>query len=135
MPPELADVKAWLDKADRDRRTALAALRQRPPITDTAAFHVQQAIEKLLKAYLVFRAVQFERVHDLESLVDDCARCDAGFAQLKPEVAPLTAYAVRFRYPGPADPPVAAVRAALGVLRRVREFVLGRLPPDVRAPD
>jgi len=134
MPPELADVRAWLEKADRDLRTAGAALRQRPPITDTAAFHVQQAIEKLLKAYLVSRALAFERIHDLEMLLDHCARADAAFAALKPRVAPLTAYAVRFRYPGPADPPVKSVRAALAVVREVREFVLARVPPEVR-PD
>jgi HEPN domain-containing protein len=99
MPPELADAKTWLEKAERDRRTAAAALRQRPPITDTAAFHVQQCVEKLLKAYLVSCGIEFERVHDLATLVDDCARRDVGFAALKPKVAPLTAYAVRFRYP------------------------------------
>jgi HEPN domain-containing protein len=134
MPPELREVQAWVEKADRDRRTAEAALRQNPPITDTAAFHAQQVIEKLLKAYLVWRCVEFERIHDLEALLDACAASDPEFATLKPAVAPLTAYAVRFRYPGPAEPSVEQVRAALAVVNRVWEFVLSRLPADIGQP-
>ena len=134
MPPELREVQAWIEKADRDRRTAEAALAEHPPITDTAAFHAQQAAEKLLKAHLVFRELEFERIHDLEALAEHCAQCDATFLELKPKVAPLTAYAVRFRYPGPADPSVEEVRAALEVVDTVRQFVLDRLPAEVH-PD
>ncbi len=54
MSPETAEVKRWLEKADHDRRAAPLALAGEPPITDVAAFHCQQAVEKLLKAYLVW---------------------------------------------------------------------------------
>ncbi|HSW43942.1 MAG TPA: HEPN domain-containing protein [Phycisphaerae bacterium] len=49
MQPELVEVKRWIEKADHDRRMAEAGLDQTPPITDGAAFHCQQAAEKLLK--------------------------------------------------------------------------------------
>ena len=59
MPPEAAEVRQWLRKAVNDQRAARAALDQDPPITDVAAFHCQQAAEKLLKAYLVWRGQAF----------------------------------------------------------------------------
>jgi HEPN domain-containing protein len=118
---------AWLEKADHDQRTAMAALAQDPPITDTAGFHVQQAIEKYLKAYLISRGMEFERIHDLEVLCDACSQQDSAFSTLKNRVAPLTAYAVRFRYPGPADPPIEKVRQALMVVEEVRLVVINRL--------
>src|SRR5438874_10619674 len=43
MPPDPAEARRWLEKADRDRRTAETVLAQIPPITDTGAFHAQQA--------------------------------------------------------------------------------------------
>ena len=52
MPPEEAEIQRWLEKAEHDRRAADALLDQDPPITDAAGFHCQQAVEKLLKAYL-----------------------------------------------------------------------------------
>ena len=51
MPPEREEVVRWLMKADSGRRAADAVLAERPPITVVAAFHIQQAVEKLLNAF------------------------------------------------------------------------------------
>lgn len=132
MPPELAEVKEWLRKGEHDRRAAEAALDAKPPITDIAAFHCQQAAEKYVKAYLVHQREPFEKIHDLEQLMGQCARLDAAWQELRDSVEPLTAYAVRFRYPGPPDPPIQEVQTALGVVKQLRDFVLERLPEQVR---
>lgn len=132
MPPELAEVREWIRKADHDRRMAELGLAESPAITDAAAFHCQQAVEKLLKGYLIFRQQPFEKIHDLEVLVEQCERLDTTFADLVDAVEPLSPYAVRFRYPGPADPTVDEVRQALDVVANVRRFVLERLPDEVR---
>jgi len=130
MSPEASEVKRWIEKAAHDARTSELALSESPPIADVAAFHAQQAVEKLLKAYLVFREDEFEKIHDLEALADRCARYDAAFVDLRQRVAPLTAYAVRFRYPGPVDPTVDQVRSALTVVREVETFVRRRITLD-----
>jgi HEPN domain-containing protein len=132
MPPETVEVRRWLEKADHDRSGAEAALERDPALADIAAFHCQQAVEKTLKAYLVWREQEFEKTHDLRTLVLLCADLDASFSQLLADVAPLTAYAVRFRYPGPADPSADEVRNALQVVRQTREFVLERMPEEIR---
>jgi HEPN domain-containing protein len=133
MPPELAELRRWIQKADHDIQTAQVAVGLSRPVTDTAAFHCQQAVEKLLKVYLVWRDRDFEKIHDVRALALECAGFDPAFREQVDRVAPLTAYAVRFRYPGPNDPTVAEVHAALAVVREVREFVLERLPQDVRS--
>ena len=44
-------VERWLRVAERDRRSVLACLAADPPLHDSAAFHCQQAVEKLLKGF------------------------------------------------------------------------------------
>ena len=127
MPPEAAEIRRWLEKADHDRRAAKALLAQTPPITDAAAFHCQQAVEKLLKAYLSSRGAELEQTHDLRVLANICAEHNAAFETLRDSVAPLTAFAVRFRYPGPADPTVEKVHDAITVIDEVHRFVMDRL--------
>jgi HEPN domain-containing protein len=133
-PPELLAVRQWLEKALHDLQMAEVGLGHSPPIFDAAAFHCQQAVEKLLEAYLTFAGAEFERIHDVETLANRCASHRPEFTVLVPRVAPLTAYAVRFRYPGPADPTLQQVQAALSVAREVWEFVLARLPADALPP-
>ncbi len=135
MPPDLAEVREWLRKASHDRRMAEAGLAQQPAITDAAAFHCQQAAEKLLKAFLVWREREFEKTHDLRDLVLACAEVDATFGGLLASVAPLSAFAVRFRYPGAPDPSVEQVQEALKVVGELCQFVTGRLPPEVVPAD
>ena len=98
---------------------------------DVVAFHCQQSIEKILKAFLVSRNVEFEKVHDLGYLLDQCASADGDFESLRESVEPLTLFAVTFRYPGPADPTRQDVESALHVVGRAWEFVTSRLPSAV----
>jgi HEPN domain-containing protein len=134
MPPELAEVRAWLGKARNDWSLARKALDPPPGELDLAAFHCQQAVEKTLKAYLVSRSIRFEKVHDLNEILDYCAGSDPGFETLRDVAAPLTLYAVAFRYPGPPEPPRREVESALRVVAQVWRFVAERLPAAVVPP-
>jgi hypothetical protein len=46
-------VEAWLRHAEDDARIGLGCLRLDPPARGGAAYHCQQAAEKLLKGFLV----------------------------------------------------------------------------------
>jgi len=135
MPPDLQEVLRWLEKADHDRLNVELLLGQDQPMTDVAAFHCQQAVEKLLKAYLTFREHEFEKTHDLRALTNLCARYDPSFTGLLDQVEPLTAFAVRFRYPGPSDPTLDQVRQALSVVHAVKANVIGKLPREIFDPN
>lgn len=128
MPPDLFEVRRWIEKVDHDLKTAQAALDIEPPVTDTAGFHCQQAAEKLLKAYLFWRDQKFEKIHDLRELSLACVEIDPLFQAWVDRLAPLTAFAVRFRYPGPAGPTIVQIRRALAAVSDLRVFVLGLLP-------
>mgnify|MGYP006247174729 CR=1 FL=1 len=90
-------IKQWLQKADNDLASARRLFEIEPPIIDTACFHCQQAVEKYLKAYLVFKQVDFEKTHDVKYLRDLCADYDRDFQDLEVEV--LNDFGVNIRYP------------------------------------
>lgn len=119
MPPDIKEVRRWLEKASHDRAVAELSMTPAVPITDVAAFHCQQAVEKMLKGFLFSRGQAFERTHDLVELLDAYEQLDSAFASLRSQVGGLTPYAVRFRYPGPADPTVKEVQEALEVVEVV----------------
>ena len=131
MPPEAIEIRRWLTKARNDWSVARKIMASDGVETDAAAFHCQQAVEKLLKAFLVSREIQFRRIHDLRLLLDHCLAGDYAFASIRDVVEPLTIYAATFRYPGPADPSMEDVTEALAVVERVWDFVTQRLDPNV----
>ena len=133
MPPDVELVRQWIERARTDLRSAEHALCAKPPLTEDACVHAQQAVEKSLKAFLVHRDIEFEWSHRIRYLLNLCAQRDPAFAQWRDEAEPLTEYAVQFRYPHPDPPPTAGEsQIALHIARRVHQFVLERLPAEVR---
>ena len=54
--------------AGSDQRAARICLAADPPLPGVAAYHCQQAIEKLLKGFLVRSNTDFGKTHDLDEL-------------------------------------------------------------------
>lgn len=131
MPPEQAEVALWLRRAHNDWSAARTLFTPPKCAFEIVAFHCQQAVEKTLKAYLISRAVEIEKIHDLGRIVRRCMPLDAAFATLRDDVEPLTQYAVVARYPGLPVPTAKEVARALEVVERVWTFVTSRLPPEV----
>ena len=118
------EVQAWLEKADEDWKSAEWLLQEESPVVTPSLFHLQQAAEKWLKAYLVSRGIAFERRHDLLYLLELTAS-----PSLSPHVATLaelTPFAVEFRYPG--DLPQFSRGEGLALMNRVRSFREAILP-------
>jgi len=90
-------VASWKRRSCQDLKAA-KILTGEGGMRETTLFHLQQAIEKALKAYLVWRAVNFPHTHDLEVLIDLAKEQDTDFDQLD-SVAALTDFAVAGRYP------------------------------------
>ena len=116
----------WFRKAGNDLMAArlLAGIENAP--RDVILFHCQQAVEKYLKGYLVFRGVKLRKLHDLAYLLDLCALQDQDFHKLEAVHNEMQGYAVEVRYPdelGEEDGTMDEVRAALRLAERVSEFV------------
>lgn len=93
------DPSEWLRHARSD--LSLASLgRGADVLPEQICFHAQQAVEKALKAVLIFHEIEFPLTHDLQALMETLV---AAVGPLPPELAEadtLTPYAVETRYPG-----------------------------------
>ena len=135
MPLEWELVREWLARAQADLHGAEIALAGKPLIVEHVCFHSQQVVEKALKAFLVYHAVEFPWTHQIGTLLDLCMEQDDSFARLVTTAVPLTEYAVHFRYPFFGPPPSAEqAHAALATARDVLAFVMARLPRETQ-PD
>ena len=65
---------------------------------DAIGFHAQQAVEKLLKAILANRQVEYPRVHDIDRLVDLLEAHDGSLPPQARQLDELTPWATQLRY-------------------------------------
>jgi HEPN domain-containing protein len=65
---------------------------------DVIGFHAQQAVEKLLKAVLADRDVEYPRVHDIDRLVDLLEAHNGSLPPQARELDELTPWATQLRY-------------------------------------
>jgi len=63
-----------------------------------ACFHAQQAIEKLLKAVLIFHGIEYQRTHDLHTLATLLLKHGIAPPCSPEELTWLNPFAVTFRY-------------------------------------
>jgi len=130
---ELREIRAWLEKALEDLRSAEWLLQNPYGLYNAVGFHSQQAAEKAIKAYLTWREDPFEKTHSLVALVSQSLRFDGSFEELRDAATELTPYAVTSRYP--AELPELSYDEATESLHRARqvwEFVLKRLPQETQ---
>jgi len=83
-------------------------------------FHAQQTVEKSLKAVLASKGVEYERTHDLEYLLELVQRAGLKAPAAADELAPLTQWAVRFRYE--AEVPLLDRPHTVSLARQARDW-------------
>ncbi|RJP14293.1 MAG: HEPN domain-containing protein [Candidatus Abyssobacteria bacterium SURF_5] len=91
--------KAWLKKAQNDLVTASQTLLLPDGPTDTVCFHAQQAVEKALKAMLVYQNVAFPKIHDSLKLLDLVLPSAPDLEKYRQRFAEVSGYAIEVRYP------------------------------------
>ena len=89
----------WLTHARSDLKLAKLGMGQ-DVLPEQVCFHAQQAVEKSLKAVLLFRRIEFPFTHDLEQLVETFGQSGVQLPPDLREAGTLTPYAVESRYPG-----------------------------------
>jgi len=88
----------WLDRAEEDMYAA-SVLMKEDNCYLTCAFHCQQAIEKALKAYVLFKSTRLLDGHNLTWLCRQAIRYDKKFIQWLDESASLNRCYIETRYP------------------------------------
>lgn len=128
IPRRREEAEEWLKYATDDLETAEILLAPASPKPKQALFHAQQAIEKALKAFLVFHDSPYPMTHSLTVLLDACAGFDDELRSEMISVVWLTQFAVRFRYPGePEEPGVEEARNGLEDAKRACMLIRDRL--------
>ncbi|MEW6605925.1 MAG: HEPN domain-containing protein [bacterium] len=93
-------VKQWLIYGDEDLQMAQYAMTMRLPVPyRLVAYHAQQCAEKHLKAYLIFKRVDFPYTHNISRLLELCSQQASWPGQLQ-NAEELTPFAITTRYPG-----------------------------------
>jgi HEPN domain-containing protein len=128
-PETLRVARRWIAKADEDLAAAERLLSLDDSLTAVVCFHSQQAVEKLLKALLIFAGVPFVRTHDVIQLVQTLPGDLVPLIPLT-DLAPLNRYAVEARYAIDDEPiTLDEARAAIAVSRRVHGVALRVIGP------
>jgi HEPN domain-containing protein len=125
--PDPIVIVAYLDDVDGELEAA-RRLSKDPP-SRFAAFHLQQAAEKLVKAVRLHRGLFASADHNILALVEELPSDDVWRAKLSP-LGVLSAYATTFRYPSPAGKRKPGLSS-----QEVLEWIetIGALVVDVRA--
>ena len=91
-------VKQWLAKAEEDFAVARHLLATGTAYYGAIGFHAQQGAEKFLKAFLVWRQVEFPKTHDLGELLELVGKIDEPLAATLEGAVALNPYGVEVRY-------------------------------------
>lgn len=112
----------WIGKAKQD--LSRVAKRLVEGDTEDAAFHLQQAIEKFLKGFLLSTGWKLKKIHDLEALLDDAVRVAPKLETYRALCQQVTGYYLAECYPslGPV-PDGSEIRSAHRDTKRLAEWV------------
>jgi len=91
-------LKTWLFRANENIAVIEKLFESEPELyASTICFHAQQAVEKFLKAFLVFHNIDFPKTLDLDYLLLECNKIDAKDFDI--DLGSLTDFGVNIRYP------------------------------------
>lgn len=93
----------WIDKSERDIKSA-KILKEHDCGNDVVAFHCQQAIEKILKAYLIIKGDGVVSGHSLLYLCKLAQGHEGNFKKYIKDCGFVNQYYIETRYP--ADSPL-----------------------------
>jgi len=124
-------VREWLAKANDDFEFARVNFEEGKPFFSHICFHLQQAAEKYLKAYIVAHELEFRKVHELPLLLKICLSKDPSLEQLRDDCEYLTTYYVETRYPvhWPTHFSREETLKALQSTARIRSLIKEKLGP------
>jgi len=92
----------WLDWAKQNWEVFHLSLDR--GLVFVAAYHLQQAVEKWLKAFLLYHRWQLERTHDLENLLAEAVKHEPSLQQYQ-AMCHRVKYFIAARYPELPHPP------------------------------
>ena len=121
-------IRLWVRKADGDLKVARRELQAEDSVLEAVCFHLQQAVEKYLKAFLSKYSDKIKRTHNLEFLIEQCIQIDEEFKEYEEKFDRIAGCGVEIRYPDAfivlEEDELDAVRV---IVEKFREFVINKI--------
>lgn len=122
-------------EGERDLLSARKLARGKEPYFDTAIYHCQQSAEKVVKGWLVYHDISFEKTHDLRLLVTLASEVEPKFTAWLDVAEQVSPYATAYRYPGELlEPTEEEYHQAFKASSALYEFVGSLLPAELSTP-
>ena len=114
----------WFAKAQQDVRTVEILLREEGD-AEVAGFHLQQAVEKYLKGYLLSQGWELQRIHNLEVLLNEAIRFEPELERFRDLCEEATDLYTLERYPFFVSPGITleGISRLLPLLRQLMEQI------------
>ncbi|MCR4315481.1 MAG: HEPN domain-containing protein [Planctomycetes bacterium] len=133
-PNEVLDVvREWIEKAESDVTIASRVLKMRDKsLADNVGFHIQQCLEKYIKALLIYCNIDFPRTHNIVRLAELLPK-GIDLEMSISEQEKISEYAVETRYPGDRESvTIKEVREAMSLVKKARSQIRKLLPKSVK---
>jgi HEPN domain-containing protein len=119
------ETQQWLDYADQDDQAARTLLQSH--LYNPCLYHVQQSIEKWLKAVIVERDLEFQRTHSIQGLVNILTHYEIPVDIEEDDIDLIDSIYMPVRYPiGSAlpffEPNQAICQQGLQIAERIRHW-------------
>ncbi len=121
--------EAWFRKAEHDLLSIANNIASAETPWNSVCFNAQQAAERYLKGFIVFRGGTPPKIHDLVTLLSLCAVSDPGLSGLEEDCRTLNRLGWTSRYPDTPDVDEAEGRQADELSRRICDAMRRRVPP------
>jgi len=113
-----SEAERWFAIVAADIDVARASAGLAHPRLGAAAYHLQQACEKILKGLLVLAGQRIRKTHDLDDLATEATPFHPQWAASFDAMRGLTVWGIAYRYPGMDDvpepePTLAEIEAAI----------------------
>ena len=120
-----SDYHSWIEFAKNDLLVARELDIEKHFVCRAVLTHSQQALEKYLKAFLLFRNQSIQRTHDLLILCKMCERFDETFISFDQELTWVSVQYLQSRYPDDfEDIETEEAEKALRIAVKFEEFIL-----------
>lgn len=116
-----------ITKAAHDLLAAEIGIANEAPL-DTVAFHLHQCAEKLIKAFLNWKQVQYPKTHALGALLDLAIPYEADLERFREQLLGMGSYAVEMRYDDELYPSDDEIATGVETVRELHERVLLLIP-------
>lgn len=119
----------WTAFADQDLAAAKTLFKDSESFPHIIAMHCHQAVEKYLKAALLFYKKEKPKIHDLVALVNYCADAEPSFRELLQSAKDLDPLYVEERYPFtlPQLSSDEELESFIQAAEKIRDFVLSKI--------